>query len=159
MVKHHLNVLAATAALSLAVASQAGAGCCQVLYTNCGCGPVVEQVLVPPTEMYLVNQGPNFSGPGHDLPRQAPDVPDVQPGGYPYVGFVYSGYPYGLQNSGGYARGYYDPAIGYPYAEPMPRRAVRRYVSERVMYRVNDRPARVYQRNVGPRIMPVPRPR
>ena len=81
-----------------------------------GIAAVVEQVLVPPTEMYLVNQGPVFSGPGHALARQAPDLPDVQPGGYPY----------GLQNSGGYARGYYDPAIGYPYAEPMPRRAGRR---------------------------------
>jgi hypothetical protein len=121
MADHRFNVLAATAALSLALASEAAAGGCCLLVA-----PVV------PEEMYLVNQGPVFSGPGHNLPRQFPD-PAPAPGGYPYVGFVYSGYPYGLQDSGGYPRGAYSPYTGYPYAEPPPRgyrahyRSVRSY--------------------------------
>jgi hypothetical protein len=133
MADHRFNLLAASAALSLALAGEAAAGgCCPGLYANCGCGPVVEVLVAPavPEEMYLVNQGPVFSGPGHNLPRQ---YPDAAPGGYPYVGFVYSGYPYGLQNSGGYPRGAYSPYTGYPYAEPPPRgyrahyRSVRSY--------------------------------
>jgi hypothetical protein len=113
MADHRLNVLVAAAALSLGIASEAAAGgCCPGAYANCGCGPVVAD------EMYLVNQGPVFSGPGHSLPRQ---LPDAAPGGYPYVGYVFTGYPYGLQNSGGYPRGFYSPFTGYPYVEPLPR--------------------------------------
>ena len=136
MTDHRFKVLAATAVLALGIASEAAAGgCCPAIYANCGCGPVVEQVLVAPVadEMYLVNQGPVFSGPGHNLPRQ---IPDEAPGAYPYVGYAYSGYPYGLQDSGGYPRGAYSPFTGYPYAEPLPRGA----------YRVRHRSLRAYPR-------------
>jgi hypothetical protein len=72
------------------------------------CGPVIES--------YLVNQGPVFSGPGHYRHQLA----DPEPCCYPYVGPVFSGYPYGLNDSGGYPRGAYSPFVGYPYAEPAP---------------------------------------
>ena len=104
MIDRCLRVLAA-AALSLGFAGKAFAGEC--------CAAVIE-------EIYLVNQGPTFTGPGHALPRQLPDLaPPV--GAYPYVGYVYTGYPYGLQNSGGYPRGFYSPFTGYPYVDPSPR--------------------------------------
>ena len=50
--------------------------------------------------MYVVNQGPVFSGPGA-FATQVPDLPpQAYPGGsYPYVGFVFSGYPYGYYNA------------------------------------------------------------
>jgi hypothetical protein len=83
-------MLAAAAALSLGLAGQARAG---------GCCAVTEEI--------------------YALPLPLPDpVPAV--GSYPYVGYVYSGYPYGLQNSGGYPRGFYSPFTGYPYADPPP---------------------------------------
>jgi hypothetical protein len=106
------------AALSLSAVSNAAGGCCPGAYTDCGCGPAVAEVLEPwepAGETYVVNQGPLFSGPGHYLHRRVPDLPAS---GYPYVGFVYSGYPYGLQTSGLYARGFFSPFTGYPYAEP-----------------------------------------
>ena len=128
MVDHRLNIIAAAAAFSLGAATQAAAGCCPASYANCGCGPlyapavalVPAPVVDPTPEIYVVNQGPVFSGPGHALPRQLPDPVPVDGGSYPYVGYVYSGYPYGLQNSGGYPRGFYSAVIGYPYADPPP---------------------------------------
>jgi hypothetical protein len=68
---------------------------------------------------------------------------------YPYVGFVYSGYPYGAFGPAtGYPRGFYSPYTGYPYAEPYPyfgRRAhrhVRHHVarSAPVHYRATHAP-------------------
>jgi hypothetical protein len=139
---NRLNALAAAAAVSLVAATPAAAGgCCPLPAVNCACMP--SDIT---GGIYLVNQGPVFSGPGHYLPRQPPDLP---PSGYPYVGFVYSGYPYGLQNSGGYPRGSYSPYTGYPYAETYPGRP---YVGvRRVAYRTSYRPARVYYRPVRPR--------
>ena len=108
MTDYRLRVLA-VAALSLGLAGEAAAGgCCSVFETG-----------VPPAESYMVNQGPVFSGPGHAIRRQFPD-PVPPPGAYPYVGYVYTGYPYGLQGSAGYPRGFYNPTRGYPYADPPP---------------------------------------
>jgi hypothetical protein len=145
MVRHRLNVLAAAVALSLAAATEATAGgCCPEPYNNCPCAPgAVLEPYDASGGIYLVNQGPVYSGPGPALPRQAPDL---VPAGYPYVGFVYSGYPYGLQNAGGYPRGFYSPYAGYPYAEPLGYRSPKR---------MSYRPARVYHRPVGPRLMQV----
>lgn len=154
MVDHRLNVIAAAAALSLGAATQAAAGgCCPASYANCGCGPVYAPVvaLVPPPvvdptpEIYVVNQGPVFSGPGQYLTRE-PAM--VQPGGgYPYVGYVYTGYPYGLDYSGGYPRGSYSPYTGYPYVE-----GGRPYVNYRTSYYpARYYPARVHPRRVAPR--------
>jgi len=127
MIERRLCLLAAAAALWLGIAGEVRAGCCP----TCGCGPVL---VAQPAQIYVVNQGPVFSGPGHHV-RPGPELrPDVLPGSYPYVGPVYTGYPYGLQDSGGYPRGLYSPFIGYPYAEPAPaplywgrHRAYRRY--------------------------------
>ncbi len=145
MVKYPLYLIAVGAAVSFGAVTQAAAGgCCP----GCACGPVVvEQVLEPsdlPSPIYVVNQGPVFSGPGPFI-RQVPEsAPKAYPGSYPYVGFVYSGYPYG----------YYRPWIGGPYADPINHHVVHRYVDERIHYRVK-RPAMVYHRHVGARIIHV----
>jgi hypothetical protein len=116
--------VAAVAAFTLAAAGQAAAGCCP----SCDCPPVVVKglVVVPPADpIYVVNQGPNFSGPGHYLNGLGPwvsQVPSPFPRpDYPYVGHVFTGYPYGLQSVGVYSRGFYSPYTGYPYADPPPR--------------------------------------
>jgi hypothetical protein len=117
MTKRSLYIFAVGAVVSLAAAAPAAAGgCCPGrAAVDCACGP----------DMYVVNQGPVFSGPGAFV-SQIRDLPPPPPccGSYPYVGFVYSGYPYG----------YYNDWVGAP----------RRYVSQRVHYRVK-RPARVMQ--------------
>jgi len=108
MTSHHPNVrlLAAAAALSFAIATPAAAGGDLLC-----CGAEVQ--------VYVVNQGPLFSGPGHYLRRESPDTyPGGYFGGYPYVGTLYTGYPYGLLDVGGYPRGTYSPFAGYPYVEP-----------------------------------------
>jgi hypothetical protein len=113
----YLFAIAAT--LCLGVMAQAPAGSCPGFGANCGCGPVAVEVVEPcrpVVESYLVDQGPVFSGPGHYLHQLA----DPPPCCYPYVGPVYTGYPYGEQGAGGYARGFYSPYAGYPYAEPYP---------------------------------------
>jgi hypothetical protein len=111
-----IGALAIGGALVAAAATQAAAGCCATqccvgFVESCVCGPVgLEPPL--PGEMYVVNQGPVLSGPG-PVPRQPRDF---APPYYPYVGRVYTGYPYGL-DGGGYPRGFYNPFLGYPYAE------------------------------------------
>jgi len=146
MVEHRLKSFAVAAALSVAAATPAAAGgCCPEIYGGCGCGPTLplgEQIIEPydiSSGVYVVNQGPIFTGPGHYLARERPNVP---PGGYPYVGVVYTGYPYGRQSSGGYPRGFYSPFMGYPYSEPAPRHGLRTYVN----YQTSLRPGRVYPR-------------
>ena len=104
-----LSVFAIVAGLSIALMPKVDAGWCGG-GANCGCGVVVAQPCAP--EMYLVNQGPVFSGPGHYLHQLA----DPPPCCYPYVGPVYTGYPYGEYGPGGYPRGVYSPYVGYPYA-------------------------------------------
>jgi hypothetical protein len=116
-----LAVLVLATAVLLAVTEYSSAGGCP-RGGNCGCGGVVE-VAPPcaPTESYLVNQGPVLSGPGHYLAQleAAPPCCDIYR--YPYVGFVYSGYPYGrFGPASGYPRGFYNPYAGYPYADGYP---------------------------------------
>jgi len=103
----------------------------------------------PVIESYLVNQGPVLSGPGHYLGQLEDARPCCYPDRYPYVGFVYSGYPYGAFGpASGYPRGFYSPYTGYPFAEPYPyfgRRAhrhVRRHIarSAPVHYRATHVP-------------------
>jgi hypothetical protein len=114
MTKHSLSIIAVGAAVSLlgAATPAAAGGCC---------------------EMYVVNQGPVFSGPGPFVRQVRDPAPSPCCDSYPYVGFVYSGYPYG----------YYDAWVGAPHVGPMYPRVMRRYVDQRVYYRVK-RP--VYQR-------------
>jgi hypothetical protein len=98
--------------------SPSGAGGCPGFGGDCGCGPAVAVAVPcgPLVESYLVNQGPVFSGPGHYRHQLA----DPEPCCYPSVGPVFTGYPYGFNDSGGYPRGSYSPFTGYPYAEPAP---------------------------------------
>src|SRR5258708_19720801 len=105
MADHRLNVLAA-AALSLGIAGEAAAGgCCPGLYG--------EVLVVPPGagEMYLVNQGPGFSGPGHSLPRH---LPDAAPDGYPSVGYVFTAHPPPLHTPPHHPRPFSTPHPPYP---------------------------------------------
>jgi hypothetical protein len=155
MVEHRLKLFAVAAALSLGAATQAaaGGGCCPEVYGGCGCGlslPLGQQVIEPydiSSGVYVVNQGPVISGPGHYLARESPNG---VPGPYPYVGVIFTGYPYGVQNSGGYPRGTYSPFTGYPYVDPPPYRGAKPYVN----YRMSYRPARVYTRRIAPRAVP-----
>jgi hypothetical protein len=100
MAKHPLRLIAISAAVSLGAATPAAAGgCCPGVAQVCPCGPPI----------YVVNQGPVFTGPGPMI-QQLPDrAPKAYPGGYPYVGFVFSGYPYG----------YDRPWVGDPAVTPV----------------------------------------
>jgi hypothetical protein len=110
MVKQPLYLIAIGTAVVFGGAIEAAAGGC--------CTPI-----------YVVNQGPVRSGPGPFISQLPEPAPKPYPGAYPYVGFVFSGYPYG----------YHDAWIGAPYADAMDYRLVRRY-SRR-----------------GPRIIQIPR--
>jgi hypothetical protein len=109
----YIHALALASVLAFGMTQEAPAGGCAG--AGCGCAPAV--VLAPPcpplVQSYLVNQGPALSGPGHYLGQ----IEDGGPCCYPYVGYVYSGYPYGVFGPGGYARGFYNPYLGYPYAD------------------------------------------
>jgi hypothetical protein len=95
MVKHPIHLVAIAAVALLGAATQAGAQCCE------GPGTVVAgPVIVAGPQSRLVNQGPVHSGPGHFVEQYS----DPPPRRYPYVGFVFSGYPYG----------YHNPYVGAP---------------------------------------------
>jgi hypothetical protein len=110
-----LRALFIGGALVVAAATQAAAECCVRccigFVETCACGPAVLEPPLP-GEMYVVNQGPVLSGPGPVLRQPR----DYAPPYYPYVGRVYSGYPFGA-DGGGYPRGSYNPFVGYPFAE------------------------------------------
>jgi hypothetical protein len=98
--RKRLSLLAT--ALTLGLANPAAAGCCGYsVWPAFAPGPWA--LFAPPPEMLVVNQGPV---PAPFL-YQAPDLP---PFGYPYVGFVFSGYPYG----------FYSPWVGAPGWGPPP---------------------------------------
>jgi hypothetical protein len=90
-------------ALALVAASPAHA-CCY----GCGWGAAYGQ------EMLFVNQGPVASGPGPYIMG----APNCRPArDYPYVGFIYSGEPYG----------FYLPTVGAPPVFYWPRLQYRYY--------------------------------
>jgi len=107
MLKSPLYLIALGAAMSLGAVTQAAAGgCC-------------------PAPIYVVNQGPVFTGPGPMI-QQLPDrAPKAYPGGYPYVGFVFSGYPYG----------YDRPWVGDPNRSPVDFLVARGVVKRPVYHR------------------------
>jgi hypothetical protein len=113
MLAGRVSLLAGALALTAASPAAAG-GCCY----GCGCGPV----FAPPSEMLIVNQGPVASGPGPYV-MQAPGLPPS--GFYPYVGFVYSGEPYGFTR----------PWVGAPPVFYWPRDRHHRYYGVVRMYR------------------------
>lgn len=88
---HQLRFFAIGAIATLAGITQAAAGCCPAIVPNCGCGPVAPVVapLAVVPEMYVVNQGPVYSGPGpYVTQRNWIEGDQVAPIGYPYVGYV-----------------------------------------------------------------------
>jgi hypothetical protein len=81
---------------------------------NSGCGNCgVPAVYTTPAPLYVVNQGPDFEGPGLMVPYHsyAPPAQYAPPPGYPPYAGGYAGGGYG----GGYGRGY-----GGGYAHPYP---------------------------------------
>jgi hypothetical protein len=98
MFKVLLSAFGMSAALLLGAATPAGAQCCAGC--NCGAGYVIGTIVVPGPRSYLVDQGPVYSGPGHYVEQEAAPPPRK----FPYVGFVFSGYPYG----------YHDAYVGAP---------------------------------------------
>jgi hypothetical protein len=100
MLARTLSLLAATAFVSAAAATQALAGsCCGCAYT---CAPPQVQIWgLSPT--YVVNEGPVYSGPGfYTGPTYEGEVSTAD---YPYVGY-------------GNYRGYHRPYDGGPYMYP-----------------------------------------
>lgn len=88
---NRLRLFAIGAIAMLAGVTQAAAGCCPPIVPNCGCGPVapVAPPLAVMPEVYVVNQGPVYSGPGpYVTQRNWIEGDQVAPFGYPYVGYV-----------------------------------------------------------------------
>jgi hypothetical protein len=112
MFARSLSLLALTAAVAAATATQALAGsCCGCAYTCAPPTPAQIQIwgLSP---AYVVNQGPVYSGPGfYTAPTYEGEVSTAD---YPYVG------------NGFYPR-YYRPYDGGPYADPFRHRLYHSY--------------------------------
>ncbi len=93
-----------------------------------GCGGCARPVVYAAPSLYVVNQGPVYSGPGLSIPYQtyAPDTAYVPATGYPYVPGYGSGYGYGGAPiyPQYYAHPYYRPHVAYRaprYIHPRPR--------------------------------------
>ena len=99
MFARSLSLIAVTAFVSVAAATQAMA-CCGCAYT---CAPPPQVQIWGLTPSYVVNQGPVYSGPGfYTAPTYEGETLTVD---YPYVGY------------GDYPR-YGRPYDGGPYADP-----------------------------------------
>lgn len=85
-----------------------GCGC-----GSCGCGAsVLYAPAVAPAPIYVVNQGPEYSGPGIMVPYKtyAPQANLVAPYDYPYISHRYGyGHRYWYGHHYGYGRGYAHP--------------------------------------------------
>lgn len=85
-----------------------GCGC-----GSCGCGAsVLYAPAVAPAPIYVVNQGPEYSGPGIMVPYKtyAPQANLVAPYDYPYISHRYGyGHRYWYGHRYGYGRGYAHP--------------------------------------------------
>ena len=134
MLRYQFRLFAIGAAASLAVVAQAAAQCCPPLVNPCCAAPVVVAPPVSPCcgpaivagpQMYIVNQGPFYSGPGsYVTQRNYIEGDQVAPIGYPYVSATYApGYGF---YSGGYRRYAGPQYIGRPYVYPYRRGFVRR---------------------------------
>jgi len=110
MIKRSLYLLAMTAFVSAAAATQAMAGsCCGCAY---GCAPPAPIQVWGLSPSYVVNQGPVFTGPGfYTSPTYEGEVSTVD---YPYVGRA--DYPF-----------YSHPYDGGLYSDPFRHRPYHRY--------------------------------
>jgi hypothetical protein len=104
MHRHLTCLIAAAGVAALASATPAHAG-----NDGCNCAPPVEVFVVPPpvawTPHYLVNQGPDYSGPGLMAPPPIYKDSPSAVGPYPYV-HSYSGWYF-------VGARYYRPRYGY----------------------------------------------
>jgi hypothetical protein len=108
MIRRSLSLLALTAFISAAAATQALA-CCGCAYTCAPPAPVQIWGLSP---SYVVNQGPVYTGPGiYTSPTYEAEVSTLD---YPYVGY------------GDYRRHDY-PYDGGPYGDPFRHRVYHRH--------------------------------
>jgi hypothetical protein len=86
MLKRSLALLAATAFITAAAATEAAAGCCYCVHI---CPPPAQIQIWGLSPAYVVNLGPVYSGPGiYTSPTYEGEVSTVD---YPYVG--YGSYP------------------------------------------------------------------
>jgi hypothetical protein len=110
MITRTLSLLALTAFVAAAAATQASAGsCCGCAYT---CAPPAQVQIWGLSPSYVVNQGPVYTGPGYyTAPTYAEEASTVD---YPYVGY------------GGYTR-YERPYDGGPYSDPFRHRLYHKY--------------------------------
>jgi hypothetical protein len=99
MITRTLSLLALTAFVSAAAATQASAGaCCGCAYT---CAPPAQVQIWGLSPSYVVNQGPVYTGPGYyTAPTYEGEASTVD---YPYVGY---GYPR-------YQRSRHEADVGY----------------------------------------------
>jgi hypothetical protein len=92
MLRRSLQVLAIGAVTATAAVSQAAAGsCCAPCWSSCVTSQYIPVVVVPsvvPVPIYVVNQGPIYTGPGIVTYPGYFDTP-VYRAPYPYVGADY----------------------------------------------------------------------
>ena len=124
MLDHTLRLLAIGAVATLSAATTAAAGCCPGGVSPCACPPVVlQQVVAPPVEILVVNQGPVYSGPGpYITQRNYIEGNQTAPYGYPYVGYVHADtYVGGYRSfhSGSYYPRYRHHHYRYVHAKPV----------------------------------------
>jgi hypothetical protein len=84
---------------------------------GCGCrrafvyraAPAAELMPIAPAPLYVVSQGPDYTGPGIMVPYHTwtPAASYVVPGSYPY----YRGYGYGYHSRWGYRYGWRRPVV------------------------------------------------
>lgn len=92
-----------------------------VAYSGCGCGssvvyasPLVQPTPIAPSPIYVVNQGPEFSGPGITVPYHTYSPAPAYSPPYPYM----SGYrPHPYYPRTAYMRPYMNPYM-HPYMRP-----------------------------------------
>ncbi len=98
-----------------------GTGCrCRRAYVYAAT-PAVELTPIAPAPIYVVNQGPDYTGPGIMVPYHTwtPASSYVVPGSYPYLsGYRYHGYGYGYHRWGyryGWRRPFFAPRVRVSY--------------------------------------------
>jgi hypothetical protein len=128
MLDHTLRLLAVSTCVTMSAVTAASAGCCPDAVGPCACPPVVvQQAVVPPVEILVVNQGPVYSGPGPYLTqRNYVEGDQLAPYGFPYVGYVHAdtyGGGYRSFHSGSYHPRYRHFPVRYRIIHARPVRA------------------------------------
>jgi hypothetical protein len=93
MIRHSLHLLALGAAAVFAAGGEAAAGSCCNCPAPCAPAPVVEVIVEAhaPAPFYVVDHGPNFTGPGViSYPTVRKMYQSI--GDYPYIGYGHGSY-------------------------------------------------------------------